>query len=212
MKSEAAFYTYHSKLHKTRKFFVAFIIAFVFFSAAALLLPQFRDSLHNAVNLYNESTHPAAVESLVNGNVFADVPASHPQAEAIEYLKNHGIIEGYKDGNFYPDKELTRGEFAKLMVTAKGAMPHSIRYSYCFDDVSKEWFAPYVCFAKTKGWVHGMDEHTFAPEDKITAAQASSMLDNAFERTSDLHGSANDEPLTRAVASQMLADVLKKPY
>lgn len=200
-----------SWLHKTRRFTTVFMIMFIFFSAAALLLPQFRDSLHKAAGAFGVSVQreQTSQNGLVN-DVFVDVPADHPQAVAIEYLRSHGFIQGYKDGKFYPDKDLTRGEFAKLMVTAKGAIPSSVRYSYCFNDVGSEWFAPYVCFAKAKGWVNGMEDGTFAPDEKITSGQAITMLNNAFGITSELHGSADGDDLDRAHAAQMLADFLKK--
>lgn len=209
-----AFSTHHihnqSWLSKTRRFTTVFVIMFVFFSAAALLLPQFRDSLHKAAGAFGLSAQPAQSSVQLVNSVFADVPADHPQAVAIEFLKSHGITQGYKDGKFYPDQDLTRAEFAKLMVTSKGAIPSGVRYSYCFNDVGSEWFAPYVCFAKGKGWANGMSDGTFAPNEKITTAQASTMLNNAFEIRSELHGSADTEDLDRAHAAQMLADVLKK--
>lgn len=202
----------HSWLYKTRRFTTVFVIMFVFFSAAALLLPQFRDSLHKAAGSFGFSTQAAKSSDELVNSVFADVPADHPQAAAIEFLKTHGITQGYKDGKFYPEQDLTRAEFAKLMVTSKGAIPSGVRYSYCFTDVGSEWFAPYVCFAKGKGWANGMNDGTFAPNENITASQAATMLDNAFGFTSELHGSADTQVLDRAHAAQMLADVLKKNH
>ena len=199
-----------SLLYKTRKFTTVFVIMFIFFSAAALLLPQFRDSLHKAAGAFGFSTQPAVIDDQLAHSVFSDVPANHPQANAIQFLKSHGITQGYQDGRFYPEKNLTRGEFAKLMVTSKGAIPSGVRYSYCFNDVGNEWFAPYVCFAKGKGWVNGMSDGTFAPNENITSSQASTMLDNAFGLTPQLHGSADSEPLDRAHAAELLAEVLQK--
>lgn len=40
-------------------------------------------------------------------------------------------------------------------------------YENCFEDVEDEWFAPYVCYAKEKGWVTGYPDGTFKPENNV---------------------------------------------
>ena|GEM_PF-4838783 len=49
---------------------------------------------------------------------FIDVPTDHPCFSAIETGKRKGWIQGYKDGNFQPNKSLIRAEVAKVVVTA----------------------------------------------------------------------------------------------
>lgn len=46
---------------------------------------------------------------------FPDVPASHFAADAIRRNVDAGLIAGYADGTFKPDKPLTRGEAAVLI-------------------------------------------------------------------------------------------------
>ena len=45
---------------------------------------------------------------------FRDVPATHPQAGAIQYATERGLVSGYTDGNFRPNEPVTRGELAIL--------------------------------------------------------------------------------------------------
>lgn len=47
--------------------------------------------------------------------VFTDVPESHPQYEAIKFLKDSGLSKGYSDGSFRPSREITRAEVAVLL-------------------------------------------------------------------------------------------------
>ncbi|CAM3929296.1 N-acetylmuramoyl-L-alanine amidase [Alkalicoccus chagannorensis] len=47
---------------------------------------------------------------------FSDVPADHPFYEDITSLADSGITDGYTDGTFRPDNDITRLEFS-LMVT-----------------------------------------------------------------------------------------------
>ncbi len=49
---------------------------------------------------------------------FSDVPESHPYHVQIETLAQLGIIEGYADGTFHPDAQVTRQQFAKMVILA----------------------------------------------------------------------------------------------
>ena len=51
---------------------------------------------------------------------FADVPTSHPFFRAIEALAAAGITSGCGNGNFCPDKTVTRAEIAKFFALALG--------------------------------------------------------------------------------------------
>ena len=44
--------------------------------------------------------------------VFPDVPVDDPDAEDIEYAKNQGLVKGYPDGLFRPERTVTRRELA----------------------------------------------------------------------------------------------------
>ena len=50
---------------------------------------------------------------------FSDVPASHPNAQAIGYLKTAGISLG-QGGKFYPTRSITRAELVKMAYVASG--------------------------------------------------------------------------------------------
>lgn len=50
--------------------------------------------------------------SPARGEVFADVPTDHWAYDAISYLQEKGMIEGYPDGMFKGERMLTRYEFA----------------------------------------------------------------------------------------------------
>lgn len=59
--------------------------------------------------------------SLIAGFTFAqmrDVPPGHWAYEAIEQLVRDGIIEGYPDGTFRPNRVMSRAEFAQAIARA----------------------------------------------------------------------------------------------
>lgn len=90
-----------------------------------------------------------------NGQTFSDVSPDNPHFKAIQYLFGKGIIKGFDDKTFKPHQDLTRAEMAKIVVLASGATPTVDKYNNCFPDVKTDWYAPYVCYAKEKGWVGG---------------------------------------------------------
>jgi hypothetical protein len=49
---------------------------------------------------------------------FSDVPDSHKNAEAIDYIAEEEIISGFSDGTFQPEKQISRAAFTKIVVLA----------------------------------------------------------------------------------------------
>jgi len=72
-------------------------------------------------------------------------------AEAINFLKENGIISGYSDGTFKPTNPLNRAELLKILVEGVGYSPDENVYKNCFSDVKEDWYAKYVCYAKEQG-------------------------------------------------------------
>lgn len=99
---------------------------------------------------------------------------------AIEYLQEKNIINGYDDGTFKPDNTINRAELLKILVGGAGyAKPDGATYRDCFPDVKAEWYAPYICFAKEKGWISGYSDGLFRPEQMINKVEAIKMLINS---------------------------------
>jgi hypothetical protein len=59
---------------------------------------------------------PSVAEAQATG--FKDVPESHPYHVQIETLAQLGIINGYADGTFRPDNQVTRQQLAKMIILA----------------------------------------------------------------------------------------------
>ncbi|MBL4694415.1 S-layer homology domain-containing protein [Candidatus Gracilibacteria bacterium] len=116
-----------------------------------------------------------------NTRIFSDIPNSHKNGPAIEYLNINQIIDGYPDGSFKPDGEINRAELIKMIVAMKVGNPADYgNYTNCFPDITNEWFAPYVCYAKERGWVQGYDDGLYRPENKTNRAEAMKIVENAF--------------------------------
>lgn len=79
---------------------------------------------------------------------FSDVPESYWAFSYISEMTERGVLSGYPDGKFYPDAQVSRAEFAKIMTTAAG-LSVTEPITQLFADVQiSEWYAPYVHTAK----------------------------------------------------------------
>ena len=60
----------------------------------------------------------AASTTFAASNPFEDVPADHWAYDAIAQLAADGVIEGYGDGTYRGDQEITRYEMAQMIARA----------------------------------------------------------------------------------------------
>ncbi|MBN1630161.1 MAG: S-layer homology domain-containing protein [Thermoleophilia bacterium] len=117
---------------------------------------------------------------------FQDVPATHPYHDAIVALAARGIIGGYTDGNFGPDDDVTRQQFAKMIVKTLGYAVTGTEVCP-FVDVAAQMgtdpFYPskYVAVCADHGITQGKTPTTFAPGEKITRQQLITMVARAAD-------------------------------
>ena len=102
---------------------------------------------------------------------FLDISSSYVYFDSINYLKNRGVINGYPDGTFRPNNTLKRSELAKIVVISS-QIP-AVGERSCFPDLDPtQWYAEYVCAAKSAGLVQGYVDGTFKPSRDISRAEA----------------------------------------
>ena len=98
---------------------------------------------------------------------------------AIKIASALGIIEG-SEGFFYPQKEVTRAEFTKMLVELLDLEMNAM-YTHTFEDVKAEaWYSPYVETAYRAGIVQG-DGKNFNPGNTITREEMAVMLTRVME-------------------------------
>lgn len=116
-----------------------------------------------------QSTGAAAV----CGTAFPDVPAGSPACRSVELLAALGVVKGYPDGTFQPGRQVTRAEFAKMLVVALGRAP-APGGGAPFPDTAGHWAASqgYLQVAVALKAVAGFPDGTFHPDDPVTRAEA----------------------------------------
>lgn len=120
------------------------------------------------------------IPAQVLAGTFDDVEATQNNYLGIEYLVSIGTLQGYSDGTFKPDQTINRAELMKVLVAGQGIDPDESIYQNCFPDVTTDWYAKYVCYAKEQGWVAGYPDNTFKPDQTVNKAEASKMLAGAY--------------------------------
>lgn len=112
-----------------------------------------------------------AFSANVMAGTFPDVAADYKNYQAIEYLAGKGIIKGYDDGTFGPEKLVNRAEAVKIIVQAMNVSTDG-NYDMSFPDVKKaDWFFKYVMAGKAAGIVGGYKDNTFKPGDPVNLAE-----------------------------------------
>lgn len=112
-------------------------------------------------------------------STFTDVPDTLWCAEAVNALASLGIVEGVGSGKFAPNQPITRAEFVTIcarftQVSASGET---------FTDVpASHWAFDAISTAASFGWVNGVGNGQFAPNQHITRAQAAVLLNRLLGR------------------------------
>lgn len=135
-------------------------------------------------------------------NPFSDLGETHDNYDAIIYLYGEGMINGYGDGTFKPNNTLNRAELLKILVEGSGETPSVDQYHDCFSDVTTDWYAPYVCYAKEQGWVSGYPDGSFKPGDAVNKVEALKMLLNSQGVTIN---TPSDAPFSDVPATEWFA-------
>ncbi|WP_046498246.1 S-layer homology domain-containing protein [Syntrophomonas zehnderi] len=115
---------------------------------------------------------------------FADT-ATHWARDYIGKLAARGVVTGMGNNFYLPDDSLTRAQFLTMLAKTIHDLDVTQATPAGFADVpATEWYYNYVNWGFEKGIVKGLDETTFAPNEKITREQMATMLDN-FTKSTD---------------------------
>ena len=123
-------------------------------------------------------------------NDFFDVEKSHWYNNAVSVMAAMGILKGYSDGTFMPNKAITRAEMATIAARFARMTGVDVTTNNTFTDIEGHWAKNDIEFAAAVGWVNGYPDGSFHPQDNITRAEfmtlANRMLERQPEEESDL--------------------------
>ena len=112
-------------------------------------------------------------------SAFPDVADNHWAKAAINFCYQNEIITGYEDGEFKPDKTITRQEVATILARAFNLEEISSE-AYPDDSAIAGWASDYVYMAKAAGLMKGdADTGNFRPTSTLNRAEAATIMMNA---------------------------------
>lgn len=115
------------------------------------------------------------------GGYFADVPAGSYYAEAIAWAAECGIVDGYGDGIFAPNRNISREELAAILYrcaayTGVDVSRKADLSAYADAAEVSAWAADAMAWANAAGLITGQGEATLAPAATATRAEAAAIL------------------------------------
>ncbi len=113
----------------------------------------------------------------VSAQTFSDV-SGHWAEALIDKWSASGVINGYEDGTFRPDENITRAEIAKVISVSKG---YTEEAAIAFSDVSEDdWFMPSLKKCVAKNVIGGYEDGTFRPDTYVNREEAATMIVRAY--------------------------------
>ena len=136
---------------------------------------------------------------------------------AVESLEILGIVNGYEDGTYKPEKEVTRAEMAKLLVVAIGMDTAADLYKGTtrFTDIAaNHWATGFINIAVDKGIINGYPDGTFAPDAPVKYSEAITMVVRAlgYKTMVEDFGTWPINYIAKAQDLKILKDVEYKDY
>ena len=114
-----------------------------------------------------------------SGASYADVTSEENQ-EAIEVLQAVGVMVGDDEGNFNPDRNVTRAQMATVMANLLDLKVEDFNAADIpFTDVPS-WAVPYVAACYADGITAGVSDTLYGSDSTVTAAQAALMMMKAL--------------------------------
>jgi hypothetical protein len=107
---------------------------------------------------------------------FKDVSASAWHKRYIDILVSRGIISGYPDGTFRPDRGVSRAEFAKMVCLAKDWVPADTSATPFKDVATDHWACGYIENIKSNAVIVGYPDGSYGPGKEISRAEIAAIV------------------------------------
>lgn len=114
-------------------------------------------------------------------NSYSDVAADRWSNTSISSMTKGGYIKGYEDGSFRPANDITRAEFATLVLRFF-SNANAIEGSASFIDTDDHWAEENIIKAHAMGLFNGYEDGSFKPDAYITRAEAMAVINRITVR------------------------------
>jgi len=142
-----------------------------------------------ATIFFRLSSDELRTEAWSQTNPFGDVELRHWFNNAVSTTANMGVFMGVSETSFAPNRQITRGELATVLVRfmdqgSIGQFAAPFAAGDQFSDIDGHWAQAYINRAAAEGWVqgrHGLGG-PFEPDAPISRAETAAMINRMFGR------------------------------
>ena len=122
-------------------------------------------------------------------NSYSDVAAGAWYNHAVSTLSAMGIVKG-SNGKFNPNAPITRAEFAAIAARFDDK---ANKTTADFSDIASHWAKNEISAASNNGWITGYPDGTFRPDNKITRAEAMTLVNRVLKRLPETEEDLHDD-------------------
>lgn len=112
----------------------------------------------------------------MNAAAFEDVKPSAWYYEAMTFMQDRGIVQGYPDGTMKPEGKMTRANFVVALSRGAQDLKPPASEQIFTDVLPTAYYYEMVQWAYANGIVSGVNATEFRPHQSITREQAVKML------------------------------------
>ncbi|GAB4259907.1 S8 family serine peptidase [Thermincola ferriacetica] len=135
---------------------------------------QFAIMIVNALGL---DTEAAALQGVPTG--FTDLKSSHYAAGHVLVARERGLISGYPDGTFKPDKQIRRDEITSILIRALQTEPDSdsaLLNKFTDADMIPDWAKSSIATAVKLQFLSGFSDGTFRPDRPASRGETAVLI------------------------------------
>lgn len=110
-----------------------------------------------------------------------DLNQNHWAYDAVSKASAAGLVRGYPDGTFRPDRPITRAEMAAMLARAL-KLPGKDGLSPFPDVPRSHWAYPLIVQLKKQEWLLGYEDGTFRPDKQATRAEFAALIHKYVNR------------------------------
>ena len=136
--------------------------------------------------------------------------------EAVDVMAAVGVLAGYDNGEFGATDTLTRAQACKIIayLDLGKDVAEALPAVQVFSDLSaNNWAAKYVAYCADAGYVSGVGDNKFAPDEKVTGYQFGKMLLCALgydQKVEEMTGSSWEIKVAKLMESNSIAKGVSK--
>ncbi len=122
-------------------------------------------------------TSTLELENVVYTGGFSDVTVGKWYADPIATMVKNGLAQGYPNGTFNPNANITRNEVAKVIHSMqKEVAPSNAKLSFTDSNTVPAWANNSVAYAVEKALITGYPDNTFKGQNPMTRAEVAVVL------------------------------------